>query len=199
MEYINLDAQVGNLSGVLSPARYLEHLPSLADDLPAGARGFATAPEHYDFSSKRCVKDLEVQHIRGVGADEQQMEIQFRHNCWKHDEDLVIRYTGVSSFDGVSIEDNDWATVGTAILDEVCPTSTAAVTRSRSGTAHSPSSAVISSRHGPRLTAPTIHRLTSPPPAQPTHSPRLNVKLKERFIPAGVFGGLLGGWPACAG
>ncbi len=157
MEYINLDAQVGNLSGVLSPARYLEHLPSLADDLPAGARRFATAPEHYDFSSKRCVKDLEVQHIRGVGADDQQMEIQFRHNCWKHVEDLVIRYTGVSSFDGVSIEDNDWVTVGTAILDEVCPTSTAAVTRSRSGTAHSPSSAVISSRYGPRLTAPTIH------------------------------------------
>ncbi|WP_327257089.1 hypothetical protein [Streptomyces sp. NBC_01244] len=121
MEYINLDAQVGNLSGVLSPARYLEYLPSMADQLPAGARRFATAPEHYDFSSKRCVKDLEVQHIRGVGADDQRMEIQFRHNCWKHDEDLVIRYVGVTSFDGGSIEDNDWATAGTAVLDEILP------------------------------------------------------------------------------
>jgi hypothetical protein len=121
MQYINLDAQVGNLSGVISPARYLERLPSLADDLPVGARGFATAPEHYDFYSKRCVKDLEVQYIRTVRADDQQMEIQFRHNCWKHDEDLVIRYAGVSRFDAAGIEDNDWADLGTVILDEVLP------------------------------------------------------------------------------
>ncbi|MFJ8013812.1 hypothetical protein [Streptomyces sp. NPDC096339] len=121
MQYINLDAQVGNLSGVISPARYLERLPSLADALPVGARGFATASEHYDFSSKRCVKDLEVQCIRNVGADDQQMEIQFRHNCWKHDEDLVIRYAGVSGFDAGGVEDNDWAGLGTVILDEILP------------------------------------------------------------------------------
>ncbi|GAA2646640.1 hypothetical protein GCM10010425_65420 [Streptomyces spororaveus] len=121
MQYINLDAQVGDLSGVLDPARYLEHLPSLADDLPAGARGFASASDHYDFTSKRCVKDLELQHIRSVGSDDQQIEIQFRHNCWKHDEDLVIRYTGVSSFDAGSAEDDDWANLGTVILDEVLP------------------------------------------------------------------------------
>ncbi|MCY0939686.1 hypothetical protein [Streptomyces sp. H34-S4] len=121
MKYIDLDAQVGNLSGVISPARYLEHLTSLADDLPTGARGFATAPDHYDFSSKRCVKDLELQHIRGVGADDQQMEIQLQHSRWKHDEDLVIRYTGVSSFNAGSTEDDDWGHLGTVILDEILP------------------------------------------------------------------------------
>ena len=121
MEYINLDAQVGNSSGVISPSRYLKQLPSLADDLPVGARAFATAPEHYDFSSRRCVKDLVVQHIRGVGADDQQMEIQFRHNCWKHNEDLAVRYTGVSSFDAGTIEGNDWADLGAVILDEILP------------------------------------------------------------------------------
>ncbi|WP_327411509.1 hypothetical protein [Streptomyces sp. NBC_01233] len=121
MEYINLDAQVGNLSNFLDPARYLEHLPSLADDLPTGARDFATAPDHYDFSGKRCVKDLELQHIRGVGADDQQMEIQFRHNCWKHDEDLVIHYTGVSGFNAESAEDDNGGNLGTVILDEVLP------------------------------------------------------------------------------
>ncbi|NUL01960.1 hypothetical protein HRW07_01565 [Streptomyces lunaelactis] len=121
MEYINLDAQVGGLSGVLDPTRYLERLPSLADGLPAGARDFATDPDHYGFSGKRCVKDLELQHIRGVGADNPQIEIQFRHNCWKHDEDLVIRYTGVSSFIAGRPEDDDWENLGTVILDEVLP------------------------------------------------------------------------------
>ncbi|WP_062651590.1 hypothetical protein [Streptomyces maremycinicus] len=121
MKYINLDAQVGNVRGVISPARYLERLPSLTDDLPVGARSFATAPEHYDFSSRRCVKDLQVQDIRNVGADGRQVEIQFRHNCWKHDEDMVIRYAGVSSFDAGSVGENDWAGFGTVILDEVLP------------------------------------------------------------------------------
>lgn len=119
MKYVNTQAQVGNLSGVLSAARHLERLPLLADDLPAGARGFATAPDHYDFFSKRCVKDLELQHIRGIGADDQRLEIQFRHNCWKHDEDLVIRYTGVSSYHAEGPD--DWANLGTVILDEVLP------------------------------------------------------------------------------
>lgn len=125
MEYIDLDAQVGAQSGVLSPARYLEHLHALAaDELPAGARSFATAPEHYDFSGKRCVKDLEVRHVRGAGADDddrRQLEIHFRHNCWKHDEDLVIRYTGVRSFEATGAGDGDWADLGTVVLDEVLP------------------------------------------------------------------------------
>ncbi|WP_405428409.1 hypothetical protein [Streptomyces erythrochromogenes] len=121
MEYIDLDARIGNMSGVISPARYLEVLPSLADGLPPGARAFATAPEHYDFHGKRCVKDLEVQDVRTDGVDDQQMEIEFRHSCWKHDEDLVVRYTGVTGFDAGGVEDDDWADLGTVILDEVLP------------------------------------------------------------------------------
>lgn len=123
-----MDAQVGDLSGVLSPARYLERLLLLADELPAGARGFATAPGHYDFSGKRCVKDLELQYIRGAGADGQEVEIRFRHNCWKHDEDLVIRYSGVTGFQAGSTEGDDggdcrddWEGLGTVILDEILP------------------------------------------------------------------------------
>jgi hypothetical protein len=44
------------------------------------------------------VKDLELQHLRGVGAGDDEVEIQLRHNRWKHDGDLVIHDTGVSSF-----------------------------------------------------------------------------------------------------
>ncbi|GCD34949.1 hypothetical protein OEIGOIKO_02689 [Streptomyces chrestomyceticus JCM 4735] len=100
----------------------------LADELPAGARGFATAPGHDDFSGKRCVKDLELQYIRGAGADGQEVEIRFRHNCWKHDEDLVIRYSGVTGFQAGSTEGDDggdcrddWEGLGTVILDEILP------------------------------------------------------------------------------
>ncbi|MFE2044208.1 hypothetical protein ACFXAZ_25435 [Streptomyces sp. NPDC059477] len=123
MEYIQLDARIGSLPGVLSPARYLERLPLLAGGLPAGARDFATAPDHYDFSSKRCVKDLELRHIRGIGAGDRQMEVRFRHNCWKHDEDLTVRSTGVCGFNAASTDDGGggWAAFGAVILDEVLP------------------------------------------------------------------------------
>jgi hypothetical protein len=121
MEYVNLNAQVGDLSGVLDPTRYLEHLPSIAGDLPPAARAYATDPDHYDFRSKRCVKDLELQHVRGVGADGDEVELQFRHNCWKHDGDLVIHYTGVSSFTARTPEADHWTHLGTVILDEILP------------------------------------------------------------------------------
>ncbi|MEU6962162.1 hypothetical protein [Streptomyces chrestomyceticus] len=128
MECIHLDAQVGDLSGVLSPARNLERLPLPADELPAGARGFATAPGHDDPSGKRCVKDLELQHMRGAGADGQEVEIRSRHNCWKHDEDLVICSSDVPGFHAGSTEgddrgdcQDDWEGLGTVIFDEILP------------------------------------------------------------------------------
>jgi len=119
MEYVDLDAQVGDLSGVLDPSRYLERLLTICGDLPPGARSFATDADHYDFRSERCVKDLTLRTVRGAcGAD---VEIEFRHNCWKHDQDLLIRYAGVSSFiidpaDGVRESE-----LGAVVLDEILP------------------------------------------------------------------------------
>ncbi|GGY77559.1 hypothetical protein [Streptomyces omiyaensis] len=119
MEYVHLDAQVGDLSGVLDPAPYLERLPSIAGDLPPGARAFATDAEHYDFRSKRCVKDLTLRAVRGAVGGE--MEVEFRHNCWKHDEDLLIRYTGVSGFLVDSADEARGTDLGAVMLDEILP------------------------------------------------------------------------------
>ncbi|MCQ4195750.1 hypothetical protein [Streptomyces parvulus] len=119
MEYVILDAQVGDLSGVLDPTRYLDHLPSMSGDLPPGARTFATDPDHYDFRSRRCVKDLRLQAVRGASGEE--MEIEFQHNCWKHDQDLLIRYAGVSCFIIDSADEDREADLGTVILDEILP------------------------------------------------------------------------------
>ncbi|MFD8277582.1 hypothetical protein [Streptomyces flaveolus] len=119
MEYVNLDAQVGDVSGVLDPARYLSHLPSISGDLPPGARAFATDTDHYNFHSRRCVKDLTLRAVRGAGGEE--MEVEFQHNCWKHDQDLLIRYTGVSSFVIDSVDEDRGTDLGAVILDEILP------------------------------------------------------------------------------
>ncbi|MCM2388700.1 hypothetical protein [Streptomyces albipurpureus] len=121
MKYVNLDAQIGDISGVLDPVPYLEQLPALASALPVGARAFATASGHYDFSGKRCVKDLTLQRIRGVGGADGELEITFRHNCWKHDEDLVIHYTGVSSLVTDPPGVDHTLDIGSLVLDEVLP------------------------------------------------------------------------------
>ncbi|MEU8763712.1 hypothetical protein [Streptomyces sp. NPDC048659] len=119
MEYVNLDARVGDLSGVLDPARYLSHLPLVSGDLPPGARAFATDADHYDFRSRRCVKDLTLRAVRG--ADGEEIEIEFQHHCWKHDQDLLICYAGVSGFVIDPVDEERGTDLGTVILDEILP------------------------------------------------------------------------------
>jgi hypothetical protein len=80
----------------IDPSAYLEQLPRFAESLPAGARAFATDPEHYDFPGRRFVKNLKPQRLtfgRSAGMDG--LELRLRHNCWRHEEDLTIRYHGV--------------------------------------------------------------------------------------------------------
>jgi hypothetical protein len=119
MEYVQLDAQVGDLSGVLDPARYLDRLPSIAGELPPGARTFATDADYYAFLSRRCVKDLTLHAVRAVGDD--RLEVELRHNCWKHDEDLVLRYAGVSRFTIDPADEDRGTDLGAVILDEILP------------------------------------------------------------------------------
>ncbi|MEU8649573.1 hypothetical protein [Streptomyces sp. NPDC048737] len=119
MKYVELDGRVGDLFGVLDPRPYLERLPVLGGQLPPGARAFATDPDHYDFSARRCVKDLLPVEARRAG--EEDLEIRFGHNCWKHDEDLVVRYTGVSLFQADVLDVCALDDVGAVMLDEILP------------------------------------------------------------------------------
>ncbi|MFE7385844.1 hypothetical protein ACFU9F_36440 [Streptomyces zhihengii] len=119
MEYVIVDAQVGDVSGVLDPSRYLSCLSSISGDLPPGARAFATDTDHYDFHSRRCVKDLTLRAVRGAGGE--QAEVEFEHSCWKHDEDLLIRYDGVSSFTVDPVDKGRRLDFGTVLLDELLP------------------------------------------------------------------------------
>ncbi|MEU4699326.1 hypothetical protein [Nonomuraea dietziae] len=102
----------------LDPQPYLEVLPGLAGGMPAGAREFATEPGHYDFSKSRCVKDLALEGIEFGESDS--LTLRFRHNCWKHEEDLIIGYIGVTDYH-VSVELDGGRS--RLLFDEVLPDS----------------------------------------------------------------------------
>ncbi len=96
MEFVTVQrTEYGN---VFDPTAYLDRLPELVRSLPPGARAFAEDPEHYDFFGKRCVKDLKPLSLAvGQAGGDRSVELRLRHNCFKHEDDLTIRYTGVRS------------------------------------------------------------------------------------------------------
>ncbi|GAA4596263.1 hypothetical protein GCM10023194_68010 [Planotetraspora phitsanulokensis] len=120
MKYVNLNATINGIEGVLDPSEYLQQLHTFGALLPVGARTFAMAAEHYDFYSQRCTKDLALERIRfGEEGEERWMELGFRHNCWKHEEDLTIRYLGVSAY---ALDMSEAAgRPDVVILDEILP------------------------------------------------------------------------------
>jgi len=121
MKYVSLTAN--DMGNVIDPTAYLDQLPSLAAALPEGARAFATDPDHYDFGSKRCTKDLTLERLQ-TGTDDAgvRMEFRFKHNCWKHEEDLTIRYHGTYRFAlDVPGGEPNWTRLNAVILDEILP------------------------------------------------------------------------------
>lgn len=104
------------------PTAYLARLPELVAHLPHGAARFAADPDHYDFFGLRCTKDLTISEWR---HDEAQAVagIRFAGNPWKHDEDLIVEYVGVTdvtlvlSGDGPRTPDG----IGIIKLDEILP------------------------------------------------------------------------------
>ncbi|TVT44606.1 hypothetical protein FNH05_21240 [Amycolatopsis rhizosphaerae] len=104
------------------PSGYIAELPKLAPDLPKGALAFASHPDHYDFGSSRCVKDLKFLDVSVAVERGVCLEIRFGPNEWKHDSGLVISYAQVSRVNirvhesGSSLQD-----LGTVLLDEILP------------------------------------------------------------------------------
>ncbi|MDR6974187.1 hypothetical protein J2X68_000865 [Streptomyces sp. 3330] len=49
------------------------------------------------------------------------MEVEFRHNCRKHERDLLIRYAGVSRFIVDPADEDRGTDIWTVILDEILP------------------------------------------------------------------------------
>lgn len=125
MKYVDLAATIGDIDDVIDPQDYLNRLPELSAALPQGAAAYAAEPGHYDFGSVRCVHDLKLSRISsGEDGDSAWMQLELRHNCWKHEEDLTIRYADVARFTMQTTSDMPRATrLGEVILDEVLPDS----------------------------------------------------------------------------
>lgn len=104
---------------------YEEHLPEFVDELPEGARKFATDPDHYDFSSPRCVKDLLVDRIDYSDDYETvDIEIGLRFEPEPSSKPLPFRiqYLDVRSF-SIDVGERQPAGVrlGDLALDEILP------------------------------------------------------------------------------
>lgn len=118
MKYITIE------DGVLSAQAYIAALPELAEELPPGARAFATDPAHYDFYSRRCVKDLMLGPItHEIGYEAVDVQIVLTSSGLKHDEWLVLRYTDVSSLalDVAPPSAEPGARFESLALDEIVP------------------------------------------------------------------------------
>jgi hypothetical protein len=117
VKYVEIDE--GEAAVSVDPGPYLARLPELAGGLPPGARAFATDPRHYDLGDRHCVQDLHPLDVRRSAPDD--IEIRFRHHGLGHDEDLVVRYTGVSRFQSDVLGACDLTSLGGVILDEILP------------------------------------------------------------------------------
>jgi hypothetical protein len=107
----------------IDPSAYVDQLSQLGELLPSGARAFARETGHYDFNSLRFIKNLKPQRlISGVADGRRWLELELRHNCWRHEEDLTVRYSGVRGLELNGETDNlDVSRLGEVLLDEVLP------------------------------------------------------------------------------
>src|SRR5436853_1784915 len=88
MRYVQIHR--GRDGNTLDPSAYLDVLPELAEQLPTGARAFASDPQHYDFFARRCVKNLTPARLTLGDTDGSPWaDLVLEHNCCKHDENLI--------------------------------------------------------------------------------------------------------------
>ncbi|MEO3810871.1 hypothetical protein ABGB17_17870 [Sphaerisporangium sp. B11E5] len=122
MEFIKVERRSQIYGFSLDPRPYLLELPRLRAELPQGAWAFASDPEHYDFSSTRCVKDLSVGKICLADDGRLALDIDLEPNRWKHDAGLKLRYADVTKL----VVDHaargpEPKMLGNLLLDEIVP------------------------------------------------------------------------------
>ncbi|MEU0196945.1 MULTISPECIES: hypothetical protein [unclassified Streptomyces] len=98
MKYVRVEPLQDQYGYHLDPQEYVQVLPRISGALPVGATTFAADPDHYDFRSPRCVKDLKLG--KTVLVDDEgriSLELFLAPNEWKHLSGLRIQYSDVQS------------------------------------------------------------------------------------------------------
>ncbi|MGW0828735.1 hypothetical protein [Streptomyces sp. NPDC002845] len=123
MKYVRVEPLLDRYGYHLDPQKYLDALPRIAESLPAGVAAFATDPEHYDFRSPRCVKDLALSEATLVdGEGVISLELILAPNEWKHVSGLRIQYSDVQALHVDAAEsDGMLPRLGALQLDEALP------------------------------------------------------------------------------
>jgi hypothetical protein len=81
----------------LDPTPYLDVLEGLGENLPPGALAFARDPDHYDFTSPRCPKDLKLARMSVTDKSEELLiELDLAPLQVGYTRSLVVRYRHVS-------------------------------------------------------------------------------------------------------
>lgn len=123
MRYVRVEPLLNQYGYHLDPDPYLDVLQDMSSGLPAGAMAFVADPEHYNFHSPRCVKDLTLS--KAALDDEEgkvSLEMDLAPNEWKHASGLRIKYSHVQSFRVDAAEaDGMLPRLGSVQLDEALP------------------------------------------------------------------------------
>ncbi|MCL5247610.1 hypothetical protein M4I21_17465 [Cellulophaga sp. 20_2_10] len=85
---------------IIDVSKYSKYLESIKDYMPINAYNFASETGHYDFYSKNCTHDLQLDKIEVSYSLENRLQyfLYLKGSKFKHDKDLKIEYTEVESF-----------------------------------------------------------------------------------------------------
>ncbi|MBE1875391.1 hypothetical protein [Myceligenerans pegani] len=117
MHYVKVETTGGG--SWTDPRDYLDWLGEHADELPPGARAFATHPEHYDFSHQWCPRSASFDRMSTRFTDDGVVVTLVLAAYGGAPPEFVLRYEGVRSVE--SDGDHSGQPRSNLLVDEILP------------------------------------------------------------------------------
>lgn len=117
MRYVKVESTGGG--SMADPREYLEWLAEHAEELPPGARAFATHPEHYDFGHQWCPRGASFDRMSTRFTDDGVVVTLVLAAYGGAPPEFVLRYRGVTSVE--SDGDHGGRPQSSLLVDEIVP------------------------------------------------------------------------------